>query len=106
MAEALRMEPQMPDPPPHTAVEAAIRRLQAALDAIETAFERQRDARARDAGLADRVHALNSDRARLADELDQTTARSKQLESVNREIAQRIDNAMATIRAVISAHDR
>jgi hypothetical protein len=107
MAEALRAERMSETPPPaHTAVEAAIRRLQAALDAIEVASERHLEARARDAGLAGRVHVLNTDRARLADELDRTTAHSKQLESTNREVAERIDTAMASIRAVITAHER
>ncbi len=96
----------MTDPPAHTAVETAIRRLLAALDAIEAACERHLEAQARDAGLGRRVHTLNSDRARLADELDRSAARSSQLEATNREIAQRIDTAMASIRAVIAAHDR
>ena len=52
--------------------------------------------------LADQVHALGTDRARLASELDDATARARALETANREVAQRIDQAIDTIRGVLS----
>jgi len=89
----------------HTAIEAATRRLQAALDALEAAAERRMEAGARTAALAEQVHALENDRARLAADLDNSAAHSKQLERVNREVAERIDGAMNAIRAVLAAQE-
>ena len=88
-----------------TAIDAATRRLQAALDALEAAAERRLEAGARSAALAEQMHALESDRARLASDLDHATARSRQLERTNREVAERIDVAMTTIRGVLAAQD-
>jgi hypothetical protein len=48
------------------------------------------------------VHAFDSDRARLAAELDVATARARALETANREVAQRLDEAIATIRAIVA----
>ena len=90
----------------HTAIEMATRRLQSALDALEAAAERRLEAGARTAALAAQVHALESDRARLASDLDNAAARGKQLERVNREVAERIDGAMDAIRGVLAAQDR
>jgi len=47
---------------------------------------------------------LGADRARLASELDHATARSRGLESANRDVAQRIDQAIETISGVLT-HD-
>ena len=41
------------------------------------------------------------DRRRLADSLDGETARSRKLEATNREIAQRLDTAIASIQSVL-----
>ncbi len=84
-------------------VEAASRRLALALDALEAATERRRDADRNEEALADQIHALGADRARLAGELDTATARSRRLETANREVAARIDQAIATIRSVLDA---
>jgi chromosome segregation ATPase len=89
----------------HTAIEAATRRLQAALDALEAAAERRLEASARSAALAEQVHVLETDRARLASDLDHAAAHSKQLERTNREVAERLDVAMNTIRSVIAAQE-
>ena len=82
-------------------VEAASRRLALALDALEAAVERRRDADRSEEALAEQIHALGTDRARLAGELDAATALSRKLESSNREVAQRIDQAIETIRSVL-----
>jgi hypothetical protein len=82
-------------------VEAASRRLALALDALETAVERRRDADRSEEALAEQIHALGTDRARLAGELDAVTALSRKLETSNREVAQRIDQAIETIRSVL-----
>ncbi|HYA06911.1 MAG TPA: DUF4164 family protein [Xanthobacteraceae bacterium] len=86
-------------------IETATRRLSLALDALEAAAERRRDADRAEQSLADQLHALGSDRAHLASELDEATARARALESANREVAQRIDAAIETIRGVLSSQD-
>jgi chromosome segregation ATPase len=82
-------------------VEAASRRLAQALEALDAAVERRREADRGEEALAGQIQALGADRSRLAGELDQVTARSRQLETANREIAQRLDQAIATIRDVL-----
>lgn len=82
-------------------IERATRRLVAALDALERAVERRRDADRDEDELATRIQALGLDRSRLADELDHTLVRSRKLERANREIAERLDTAIGTIRAVL-----
>ncbi len=84
-------------------VEAASRRLASALDALDAAVERRREADHGEAALADQIQALGTDRARLAGELDHVTARSRKLETANREIAQRLDQAIETIRGVLGS---
>jgi ABC-type transporter Mla subunit MlaD len=86
-----------------TDVDAATRRLMAALDALESAVERRRDADRDEDELARRIHALGTDRSRLADELDGALVKSRRLERTNREIAERLDAAIGTIRAVLDA---
>ena len=83
------------------AIEAATRRLAAALDALEAAVERRREADRSEGALAAQVQALGSDRSRLASELDGAASRSRKLEDANREIAKRLDVAIDSIRAVI-----
>jgi hypothetical protein len=89
-----------------TAVEAATRRLAAALDALEAAVERRSEADRAEQSLAAQVQALGADRSRLAADLDLQAARSRRLETTNREIARRLDVAIGTIRSVLDAHDR
>src|ERR1700674_478522 len=84
-------------------IDAATRRLMAALDALERAVERRRDADRDEDELAARIQALGADRARLADELDGSLVRSKRLERSNREIAEKLDAAIGTIREVLEA---
>jgi len=84
-------------------IEAATRRLLAALDALERAADRRREADRDEDELAARIQALGADRARLADELDGSLVRSKRLERSNREIAERLDAAIGTIREVLES---
>jgi septal ring factor EnvC (AmiA/AmiB activator) len=88
------------------AIDAATKRLALALDALEAAIERRRESDRGEAALSSQLHALGTDRSRLASELDQAAARSRKLETTNREIATRLDAAMETIRSVIEANDR
>jgi chromosome segregation ATPase len=92
--------------PPHSGtveIDAATRRLTAALDALERAVERRREADRDEDELASRIQALGADRSRLADELDSALVRTRKLERVNREIAEKLDAAIGTIKAVLEA---
>jgi len=82
-------------------IDAATRRLMAALDGLERAVERRRDADRDEDELAARIQALGADRSRLADELDGSLVTTRKLERVNREIAERLDAAIGTIRTVL-----
>jgi len=87
------------------AIEIASRRLALALDALEAAAERRSETDRNRDGLVTQIHALGTDRARLASELDHATARSRGLETVNREVAERIAQAIETIRGVLTHDD-
>jgi len=82
-------------------IDAATRRLMTALDALEAAAERRRDADRDENELASRIQALGADRSRLADELDNSLVKTRRLERTNREIAEKLDAAIGTIRAVL-----
>jgi hypothetical protein len=84
-------------------VDVATRRLMSALEALESAVERRREADRDENELASRIQALGADRSRLADELDGSLVKSRRLERANREIAERLDAAIGTIRAVLDA---
>jgi chromosome segregation ATPase len=86
-------------------IEIASRRLALALDALEAAAERRHEADRAGRALTSQVHALGDDRARLAGELDATAARARTLEGANREVEQRIAQAIETIRGVLEADD-
>src|SRR5579872_4179993 len=87
-------------------LDAATRRLMAALDALERAVERRRDADRDEDELATRIQALGADRSRLADELDTSLVKSRKLERTNREIAEKLDSAIGAIRDVLSGEGR
>jgi chromosome segregation ATPase len=86
-------------------IDAATKRLSLALDALEAALDRRREADRNEERLASQLQALGADRSRLASDLDTQAALAKRLESTNREIARRLDVAIGTIRDVISANE-
>src|SRR5215204_6307286 len=89
--------------PVYADIDAATRRLMAALESLESAVERRRDADRDENELASRIQALGADRSRLADELDGSLVKTRKLERTNREIAERLDTAIGTIRSVLDA---
>ncbi len=89
-----------------TTIDSATRRLQSALEALDGAVGRRLDRDQGQAALASQVHAFDVDRARLAAELDDATARARALETANREVALRLDEAIATIRAIIAPAEK
>ncbi len=88
-----------------SAIDAATRRLISALDALEAAVDRRREADHGTDALTAQIQAFGSDRSKLAAELDAVTARSRELETVNREIAGRIDTAITHIRSALAEPD-
>lgn len=79
----------------------AMSQLIRALDAVENAasarLEREQDF----AEAEEEIQRMNADRARLAQELDSSEARSERLETANKEVSRRLVTAMETIRAVL-----
>jgi hypothetical protein len=86
-------------------IDQAVKRLALALDSLDAAVERRRQSDRSEEGLASQLHALGVDRTRLAAALDGETARARRLESTNREIAQRLDTAIASIQSVLDANE-
>jgi hypothetical protein len=86
-------------------IEAASRRLTLALDALEAAVERRREAARVEDSLTTQIHTLGDDRSRLAGDLDQAVARTRALESANREVIKRIEQAIETIRGVLASEE-
>ena len=84
-------------------LEAALKRLAAALDQLEAASERRVKADALRANLEEELAVMQDDRSRLAAELDGAMARSGALELANDEVARRLKNASATIKAILAA---
>jgi len=83
-----------------SAIDAASKRLALALDALAAEADRGEQT------LDDQLHALGTDRSRLAAELDAAAARNRALESANREVARRLDAAIDTIRSVLAVNAR
>ena len=88
-----------------SAIDTAVKRLAMALDALDAAVDRRRDGDRNENTLAAQVQTLGMDRARLASALDGETARSRKLEATNREIAQRLDTAIASIQSVLDSNE-
>ncbi len=88
-----------------SATEQAVRQLEAALQSLEYAVEQRLSQSAGADGLAEQVQMLTSARAELAETLDQTEARAAKLDHINRDVARRLDSAIATIRAVLQSDE-
>jgi predicted nucleic acid-binding Zn-ribbon protein len=88
-----------------SAIDLAVKRLALALDGLDAAAERRREADRSEDGLASQLHSLGVDRTKLAAALDSEAARSRRLENTNREIAQRLDAAIASIQSVLDSNE-
>jgi hypothetical protein len=88
-----------------SAIDQAVKRLALALDSLDAAVERRSEGDRSEEGLASQLHALGVDRTRLAAALDGEAARSRRLESTNREIAQRLDAAISGIQSVLEGNE-
>lgn len=88
-----------------SAAEQAVRRLEAALQGLELAIQERLASSAGAAGLAEEVEMLTTDRAKLAETLDQAEARAARFEGVNRDVSRRLDQAIETIRTVLASEE-
>ncbi len=89
-----------------SAMDGAMRRLDAAIEALETAISHSAtDSRQRDL-LESQLQAFGEERSRLSTDLERMRARSEDLETANREVSRRLEHAADTIRAVLTAQER
>ncbi|HBF29431.1 DUF4164 domain-containing protein [Rhizobium sp.] len=80
---------------------AALGALKQAIMNLENAIDVRIDAQRTNGEVEHEVRRVHADRARLAQELDQSQFRANRLEEVNREVSRRLVTAMETIRAVL-----
>ena len=81
--------------------ETGVQRLKAAVDSLEIALGRQEVTGKAVGDLQQQMHAVAEDRSRLAQELDRLKQRTVKLESVNDDVAHRLQTAIGTIEELI-----
>ncbi len=89
-----------------SAMEDALQRLEAALDALEAAVGKTAGSSQEREQLQNQLQAFGQDRTRLSGDLQRLRARSEDLETANREVSRRLDHAAETIRSVLAAQER
>lgn len=82
-------------------VEQALTRLTQAIGALEVAATRRLEAEMSRSDLEAELSAMEDDRQRLASELDGMLARLQTLDTTHAEVDQRLERAMAEVRAVL-----
>jgi predicted nucleic acid-binding Zn-ribbon protein len=82
-----------------------MRRLEAALDALEGAISHSATDSQHREQLESQLQAFGNDRSKLAADLERVRARSGDLETANREVSKRLEHAAETIRAVLAAQE-
>jgi hypothetical protein len=87
-----------------TPIDAAMKRLQAALGHLEDSVERHVEDDRRHGDVEAELQRIGGDRSRLAQLLDAEKARSARLEEANRDASRRLVGAMESIRSVIERH--
>jgi hypothetical protein len=101
-ARVLTTAPTIAPAPSGAPAEAALRRLDGALRELEAALARRLDAERRRSDLEIELEVMQDDRARLATELDGTTARLVRAEAANDHAGRRLADAIATVEAVLA----
>ena len=87
--------------PTENAMDAALGALRQAMAGLENAIDLRLEAQREGQEVEGEVRRVHADRARLAQELDESEFRANRLEEVNREVSRRLVTAMETIRAVL-----
>jgi hypothetical protein len=86
---------------PEDPFDQLLARLQRAVDDIELAVERELTRARSRSVLDDEVSMLLADRNRLAEDLDRATSNADRLARSNREVAERLDNAMGMLSGLL-----
>ncbi|PYE88665.1 DUF4164 domain-containing protein [Phyllobacterium leguminum] len=84
-----------------TTLRQVMDRLDRALGALEEAVDLRLEKEIDYAEAEEEVQRMNTDRSRLAQELDISESRAERLEAANREVSRRLVTAMETIRTVL-----
>ncbi|MBD8686523.1 MULTISPECIES: DUF4164 domain-containing protein [Rhizobium/Agrobacterium group] len=82
-------------------IHIALSELSSAINSLENAIDMRIERQRENGEVENEVKRVHVDRARLAQELDQSQFRANRLEEVNREVSRRLVTAMETIRAVL-----
>lgn len=82
-------------------LEQAFERTEKALNVLESSVATRLESLALIEEVEEEVQRLNADRARLAQELDGSEARSERLELANKEVSRRLIATMETLRAAL-----
>jgi len=82
-------------------IQFALSELGSAITSLENAIDMRIERQRENGEVENEVKRVHVDRARLAQELDQSEFRANRLEEVNREVSRRLVTAMETIRAVL-----
>jgi uncharacterized protein DUF4164 len=82
-------------------LDEAGKRLEAALTLLELSVGRRFEMVGRRGDLETELQIMQDDRARLAVELDSTTARLSQFEAATEDVGRRVERAIGTIREVL-----
>jgi predicted nucleic acid-binding Zn-ribbon protein len=86
-------------------MDGALQRLEAALDALESAIgQSATDGRQREQ-LESQLQAFGDDRTRLSADLERLRTRSDDLEAANLEVSRRLERAAETIRTVLASQE-
>ena len=88
--------------PDHPQLDAALKRLAAALDQCEAAAQRLGRAGEEKRDLVDTLAVMQDDRGRLAAELDTALRRQAELEHATQEVALRLGRAGGTLRRLLA----
>lgn len=91
--------------PPPARLDAALKRLSAALDQLEATAARTARTTAERRDLADTLAVMQDDRGRLATELDAALTRSQALEHATEEVAHRLGHAGGVLRQFLDEAD-
>jgi chromosome segregation ATPase len=87
--------------PAEKTLNTVLAELSAAISGLENAVDARIDRQRQNSEVEGEVRRVHADRAKLAQELDQSQFRANRLEEVNREVSRRLVTAMETIRAVL-----
>jgi len=83
-------------------IKAGAKRLNAAVEALESALGRQEVTGKKVGELQQQMHAVAEDRSRLAQELDRVKQRTVKLEGINDDVSQRLQSAIGAIEELIA----